>query len=98
MPDRFFEKGREARCGSSFQSLVRTVIKLNAARIPGAIGASTPPDNITSCRPTAMCSAAYAIASVELVHPVETMCDKPRRPKAMDSSLDNPPCVDAGIV
>src|SRR5207237_1838230 len=45
-----------------------------------------------------MCSAAYASASVELVQPVETMCDKPRKPKAIDNSLDKPPCVDEGIV
>src|ERR1041385_3714171 len=98
MPERLRENGRDARCGSSFQSLVNTVMRLKPARMPGAIGASTPPDSITSCRPSAMCCAAYDIASVELVQPVETMCDKPRRPNAIDSSLDNPPCVEAGIV
>src|SRR6185503_6725819 len=98
MPDRLREKGREARCGSSFHSLVNTVIKLKAARMPGAIGASTPPLSITSWRPSAMCCAAYAMASVELVQPVETMCDKPRKPNAIDNSLESPPCVDAGIV
>src|SRR6185369_1575980 len=98
MPDRLREKGREARCGSSFHSLVNPVIKLKAARMPGAIGASTPPLSITSWRPSAMCCAAYAMASVELVQPVETMCDKPRKPNAIDNSLESPPCVDAGIV
>src|ERR1051326_6044229 len=98
MPERFREKGRDARCGSSFQSVVNTVIRLKPARIPGAIGASTPPETITSGRPSAMCSTAYAIASVELVQPVETTWEIPRRPKAIDSSLDNPPWVEDGMV
>src|ERR1051325_285097 len=98
MPERLRENGRDARCGSSFQSLVKTVMRLNPARMPGAIGASTPPDSITSWRPSAMCCAAYAIASVELVQPVDTICDRPRRLNAIDNSLDNPPCVDDGIV
>src|SRR6185436_10217013 len=38
------------------------------------------------------------MASVELVHPVETMCDRPRRPNAIESSLESPPCVEAGMV
>src|ERR1051326_4931180 len=45
-----------------------------------------------------MCCAAEAIASVELVQPVETICDRPRRLNAIDNSLDKPPCVDDGIV
>src|SRR6185295_1466129 len=98
IPDRLREKGLEARCGSSFQSLVNTVIRLKPAKMPGAIGASTPPVIITSWRPSAMFCAAYAIASVELVQPVETMCDSPRRPNAIDNSLDKLPCVDDGIV
>src|SRR5688572_28370589 len=98
MPERSSEKGREARPGSSLKSLVRTVMRLKAARMPGAIGASTPPDNIKSWRPSAMCSAAYAMASVELVQPVETIWERPRKPKAIDNSLDNPPCVEEGIV
>ena len=40
--------GRDARLGSSFHSVVNTVNRLNAARMPGASGASTPPAIITS--------------------------------------------------
>src|SRR6266567_1567425 len=98
MPDRLRVNGRDARSGSSFQSVVNTVNKLKPARIPGASGASTPPATINSCRPSAMCCAAYAIASVELVHPVETTCDKPRSPNAIDSSLERVPCVAAGMM
>ena len=98
MPERLRVNGREARCGSSFHSVVSTVSRLNPARIPGASGASTPPVSITSCRPSAICPAAYAIASVELVQPVEITCDSPRKPKAIDSSLDKVPCVAAGIM
>ena len=46
--------------------------QIEARRIPGAMGASTPPVNITSGG-QGQVSAAYAMASVELVQPVERM-------------------------
>ena len=37
-------------------------------------------------------------ASVDEVQPVETTCESPRRPKAIESSEESPPCVEEGMV
>jgi hypothetical protein len=38
------------------------------------------------------------MASVELVQPVEMTCERPRKPKAIESSEERPPCVEEGMV
>jgi len=66
--------------------------------MPGVTQASAPPDRITSASPLRINAAAYEIASVELVQPVDTTWLGPWRPKAMDNSLLSPPIVEVGIV
>ena len=64
----------------------------------GAIGASTPPTSIQGKPPHWIVRAAYPIASVDEVQPVETTWLRPRKPKRIDTSLASVPMVDVGIV
>ncbi len=57
-PNDFLKTDAMHVAARSFQSFVRTVIKLKPSKIPRAIGASTPPVSIKFCLPSAMCCAA----------------------------------------
>jgi hypothetical protein len=52
-----------------------------------------PPATIDVMTPARMSIAAYPIASVLLVQPVDNKCDGPRNFSAIESSLDRLPCV-----
>jgi hypothetical protein len=59
--------------------------------MPGVMQQSAPPETTTSAVPYWIARNAAPIASVELVHPVDSTWLSPRRPKAMDTSLESMP-------
>ena len=65
--------------------------------IPGVTQASAPPDSNTSASPLLMSDAAYEMASVELVHPVETTWLMPCSSRAIEISLESMPTIETGI-
>ena len=65
--------------------------------MPGVTQASAPPERITSASPARIIDAAYAIASVELVHPVEMTWLMPCSSSAIEISLDTMPTIETGI-
>jgi hypothetical protein len=56
-----------------------------------------PPDSSTSHSPWRSSIAAYPSASVELVQPVESTWLMPRRPSAIEISLDTMPQMPTAI-
>ena len=72
-------------------------IRVNPKIIPGVTHASAPPVTSTSASPCRMSDAAYPMASVELVQPVEITWLTPRSPSAIEISLDTIPTIDTGI-
>ena len=69
----------------------------NPKIIPGVAHASAPPVSRTSASPCRISAAAYPIASVELVQPVESTWLMPRSPSAIEISLETMPTIETGI-
>ena len=65
--------------------------------MPGVTHASAPPDRMTSASPARISDAAYEMASVELVQPVETTWLMPCSSSAIEISLEIMPTIDTGI-
>ena len=65
--------------------------------MPGVTQASAPPLSSISASPARMSAAAYEIASVELVHPVDTTWLIPCSPSAMEISLEIMPTMETGM-
>ena len=65
--------------------------------MPGVTHASAPPDRITSASPLRISAAAYQIASVELVQPVDTTWLMPCSSSAIEISLEIMPTIDTGM-
>src|SRR5215471_17507250 len=97
-PSRSLLNGREARCGAWFHDGVITFITQNPSMMLWASGASTPPVKTVLIRPITMFCAAYEIASVEDVQPVEIKWLKPFSPKGIDNSLGKDPGVAVGML
>ena len=65
--------------------------------MPGVTQASAPPDRMTSASPLRMRAAAYEMASVELVQPVDTTWLMPKSSSAIEISLESMPTIDIGM-
>ena len=65
--------------------------------MPGVTHASAPPDRMTSASPARISDAAYEIASVELVQPVEMTWLMPCSWSAIEISLEIMPTIEMGI-
>ena len=65
--------------------------------MPGVTQASAPPLIRMSASPDRISDAAYEIASVELVHPVETTWLMPCNSSAIEISLEIIPTIETGM-
>src|SRR2546425_2999072 len=81
-PSRRASKGREARVGSSFEVDI-ALITVNAAKVRGASGASTPPAIIAWASPSRIIRNASPIAIAPDAHELEFPSAGPRAPNAM---------------